>query len=358
MRLAYSIVMVLCAVGCGGGPGGGGEVQLDELAPTLAEAACENFTNCDVPLLPAEWRGDVCQDYFEAFYRNGFIPPIQDAVDRGTVRYDAAAAAECIDLYEEIGCDFYAMGISPDYAETCSRMFVGQVGDGDECRMDQECAFGSHCGGESCPGVCEPRIAAGAACATGDVCEIGYLCRDATCQELFAPSGDGTCEQGVFGDCPFDEVCIGATAETRGTCTPISELRTQAEGETCHPSSIMGMLCVDGLSCAQIGAGTYECRGGVSAGGTCFSATPNMCPEGQLCDAVPTSGTFEGTCMDRGGEGDACTGTSACVVGLACVANVCTAYKENGETCTSGSECYSRNCDEESGMCAALISCG
>ncbi len=336
MRLAFASLGIVGLIGCGGGPGGGA-IAYDDLPEAFSEAACSVFDDCDT-LLPSELGADGCRRYFTSVYRNGYLALYRDAIDRGTIVYDGDAAGSCIAFYDERGCDLLSAGISPEYAETCGRIFRGQVEDGGACRLSEECGEGSRCAGATCPGTCAPRVPAGGACMEFSECEIGFYCLDSVCSSLARGPSRGACARGDSFACPLDEVCIGATAEAPGTCTPQAELRTRREGETCDPSA---MLCEEGLSCAG-----GVCVGPSASGGPCAeSASPSMCPARHSC--------VGGTCVEVPGEGDPCE--VRCQFGLQCVGGVCTVPADNGAACTADAECASGRC--EAGACAPPEEC-
>ncbi len=169
-----------------------------------------------------------------------------------------------------------------------------------------------------------------------------------------ASAAGGMCNGGSGLSCPADQLCVGASGSTPGTCTPLTDVLLGAEGDTCDLQAFS--LCASNLSCAITGAmgttPTETCVAVVSAGGSCNAAIPEMCPTGQYCDAQPLMGMFDGTCRPLPGDGEACAQTfsgTACASGLSCDSGTCRAQQDNGASCMDNGQCYSGNC--EMGTC-------
>jgi hypothetical protein len=84
----------------------------------------------------------------------GLRADVLAAIDAGRIRYDAAAAARCVDSVEALGCD--ALDVEPPACR--APILIGLVANGDACAIDEECA-GGLCEDDACataPEVDEP----------------------------------------------------------------------------------------------------------------------------------------------------------------------------------------------------------
>ncbi|HJL17653.1 MAG TPA: hypothetical protein RMH99_18460 [Sandaracinaceae bacterium LLY-WYZ-13_1] len=353
--------LVLASTGLAACNGG---VAFEDLPTQYASTVCQPFADCAGETVARSSFGPGrCETFFEGSFRNGTMPQWMGALERGTTGYDEGAAAACLDAFADLGCDITIAASPPE----CQRIFVGTIEPGGACSLTEECAGDAYCDGASCPdssGTCAARKENGAAC-DGDVeCRAGLTCEDRTCAPP-ASRRDGPCGGPEGLNCPLDQICVGDTEESAGSCTPRSEVLTAAVGEVCEVEEGTA-LCQEGLSCALVGGGMtgleWECKEGVGAGAPCNVAFPSMCPEDQYCDADPAmTGSFEGTCTALPTEGMACADSSegSCASGLTCVrgetASTCVRPKDNGQPCSEGGECHSGLC--EGGVCAAPELC-
>jgi hypothetical protein len=345
-NMRHTWLAMMLVVGC---DGGGGPLPLEDLPDEFASGVCTVIDECSLSSPTLVFEDEACESFFESVYRNGYIAIYGSAIERGTIEYDAQAARDCIAQYESQGCELLSAGVTVEYAEICARIFRGTVADGGACSLSEECGEDSYCGGEECPGTCMARTPEGSACTDFSQCAVGYYCLSGTCRTLGRGPSGGPCDQGESLDCPTDEVCVGATSETPGTCTSYDQLRTRGEGEECEFSANDGELCREGLSCALVD-GVAVCVAPVETGDDCFvGAAPSMCPSGNVCES-----TAEGsTCVALPLEGERCE--DMCVYGLRCLDGVCGAPRDNGEACTDGRDCGSQRCEE--GVCAVPDDC-
>lgn len=348
---------VVLASACVSGP------PLDAVPADLADAWCENIEACaPVPLFGP----DQCQSSFEGLFRATLLANADALIERGTVRYDATAASECITAYRNRGCDLL-IAATP---AACRSVLAGTIGIGESCSDSSECAGDAYCDRPACPttrGTCAARKANGATCASDDECQNGLKCDAGSCGPPASQSG-GPCGGSSGRTCPIDELCVGAEGSDPGTCTPFDSLRTAALGEDCRLGDEGGpmILCQEGLSCAVIGieglGPDFECVEPVEAGAACNDGLPDMCPLGQYCDAEPAMLMFDGTCTPLPTQGQPCaevTFGARCATGLAC-GNVdgeatCVRVQENGASCGIDAECFSGNCD--GGTCSGPPIC-
>lgn len=205
----------------GSGTGGAGQVALDGLADGYAEVTCgsifrccdeaeraEGFAAFDPPITTeAECRASYAE-LLEFF----LFAEAQRAVDAGTVRYDDAAAAACLQASRAAAC-----GVAP--GEVCDRVLVGLVAGGQPCASNLECAAGGIClGSDAGAGRCGAKPALGEPCPDYD-CEDGSYCAlsqdAATCVALEA---DGAaCSLGS--ECRSGN-CDRPSPQELGTCGP------------------------------------------------------------------------------------------------------------------------------------------
>jgi hypothetical protein len=354
---------LLCALGlasalfvtaaCDGG------LAITDVPAAYADTICSTYRNC----APADLLGsalDDCDANYTGIFTNAVLPVWQSALDRGTVGYDADAASRCLTETQALGCNAFNLA-GP---AACREILVGTLDTGSPCSFDEECVGDAYCNGADCPttsGTCSPRSAGGGACDADSECLTGLVCNAGSCGASASRSG-GPCDGPDAIECPIDEACVGGSDEAVGTCTPITSLRTAAEGEMCELGGTQ-IFCQQGLACAAValgaGGATFECRARVAAGGACFVAAPSMCPDDQYCDADPTMGAVEGTCQARPTESQPCamtlTGTF-CGAGLVCLGGeTCVRPKANGQACTDDGECFSGSC--ASGSCTAPSLC-
>ncbi|MDW8361867.1 MAG: hypothetical protein RMK74_05670 [Myxococcales bacterium] len=345
----------LCSIAaCGGGDGGrsGGNVPLEQVPARLAEAACSILRNClSPPVADFFLQGRDCEAFLGRQFSNQDYSRLDEAIAAGTVVYDGTKVEGCLDALEALGCN-----IEGDLLPAaCEEAFRGTVPVGMPCSMDFECVGDAVCVmRDSCPGTCTARVAAGGDCSSGLPCAVGLVCQDDG--RCGAPAGPGEPCGGMSGrECRFGLACAGQEGDMPGRCEALSARLTATEGMSCNFDE--GPLCRAGLSCALMGFGgmapTMQCVRPVAAGGACYVAVPEMCPEGQYCNVNLMGGSFMGTCMPLPGDGQPCgmgvTG-ERCADGFACdEGDVCRRLQDNGGACTEDSLCYSDRC--VSGRC-------
>jgi hypothetical protein len=143
---------------------------------------------------------------------------ISQAIDRGTIRFDATAAHICVQVLESLACSEFEPAYR--YRETyCESPLRGTLGNGVTCHTDRECVSTWCVTDASTPGVgtCTPRVPDGGTCeSTGaepDGCELPDGCQSGTCGIGMLPgtvcSSDWQC---------VDHWCKGAGFLTSGHC--------------------------------------------------------------------------------------------------------------------------------------------
>jgi hypothetical protein len=246
-------------------------------------------------------------------------------------------------------------------------------------------AQGASCAGgaSSCctPFSCSPRDGAGTVCCgnAGTSCTsergcCGSLeCRGGACAQPAPRCGDGNCASSESctscpsdcgacppscgdGTCNGSESCSSCPADCGGcaptctrreaeSCTPNSTTACCADGRTCGTQPLMGSRCCRGVggACAQ----PYGCCGrSECVGGTCRCdpqvATGNGCPgTAPYCGYDPNSGvTACATHIGGAAPGGACTGSTECPIGYACLSSVCTKFcTSQDRNCPAGRSC-------------------
>ena len=213
----------------------------------------------------------------------------------------------------------------------------GGIAAGQACTLGPKggpsgCASATYCASAdaapSAPGLCEARLAAGAACVdyggAQNACVDGALCRQAKCvaitthKEGEACDGDVVgCEEGVQcvqsvcrkptsdvplgGACTVDRCAPGLYCDQEWTCAS-----PHAVGDACAPDR----LCAPDAMCSAAGV----CGAMPGEGETCNPGA-ERCRSGMIC------GDF--TCVRLGGDGAACPQGFGCDAPFACRDDVC-----------------------------------
>ena len=225
---------------------------------------------------------------------------------------------------------------------------------GTACENDKECLEGLHCLNQTCralpapgtpcaeglcaetgycdgvgdAGICITRKSEGATC-TEEQCASGLVCDPirAVCVRVQLSSGD-LCSLAQV--CPQGQVCVGASANSAGTC-----LAPKMENEHCETS----LDCESHLACLAADGG-FTCQRRSMAGSSC--RTSATCQAGATC--------LNGSCVELPGPGQSCADTRECRWGLCRdVANtdggaICGALLSAAQPCTRGEECASGAC--------------
>jgi hypothetical protein len=306
--LRLSLALVLAAVGSALTGCGSNSISLQELPAELERRACaravacggaESQTACESTLFLAE---------------NQELLTLNEAVKRGTVRYDAASAGACLNAITTDCADL----VEP---AACNNVFRGTVPAGGVCVTGAECADRGRCLGTDtctaacCPGTCEAvgaPIAIGGACdypSSSTPCVEGAFCdNDRTCMAR-RPVGAGC--SGAPDECLDPAVCLYRPDGSGETCTVIST----APGAACVPGANFGC----GREDETCNATTSLCTKRATPGAACQST--DDCVLYAYCD------TAAGTCKARPTLGQACDNNAGigCAGGLICPSGVCAA---------------------------------
>lgn len=359
-RIASFTALALACAGCGVSTTATTTIPIEDLGTEYATTTCGLVTDCYGEVVRNLFLGlaseDACVAQFTQGYTDGALPLYQQAIARGTLRYDGANAQACVDALQANGCGF----TTSRTPAACDALLVGLVAAGGACSINEECAGDAYCSNATtCPGTCQPRASAGGACASDEACETGLRC-STTSGTCVAPALEGAPCQGTTGtDCTGGTICIGNDGTTPGTCRSPDTVFSGALHGACNVPN--GQFCMAGLSCVVSGLTSMSCEvGGVAIGAACHTALPDMCASGAFCgDTNINTGDFDGTCMALPGEGAACASVpfgSACAAGLHCDSGTCHATHAIGGACTTNGDCFSGRCD--GGTCAANMLCG
>jgi hypothetical protein len=285
----------------------------------FAPAVCQTAAQCYGPLLETLLGGNSCTGFLTKQIQQSDFSLLDDAIAKGTVVYDGTKVQECLDAIRAKGC----LVLSTRLGGLCSDVLHGTVAAGQPCTFNAECTLGLFCKTTSCPGVCTPHLAEGAACEDDNNCQDGLTCSD-----------QGVCQKSVTLDV------------------------TGASGAACDPTQ--GRFCQEGLSCAAVSiagnAPVFQCEAAPASG--CHVAFPEQCPTGQFCK-LPAN-TLDGACTPIPKAGEACGKYSSgdsrfvCAAGTTCdvAAGNCVSFQDLGGSCTADNQCYSKSCST-AGACVA-----
>jgi hypothetical protein len=296
LRTWWLTVLFLAA--CGGGSGSKA-VPLDDLDEAVAKAFCDLEIDCGRVTDRAACGNDLYTDD---------TPQLVASVRAGKIRYDGAAAADCL-------ADISTLCTKPISDDAnCDAAFTGLVTVGGACLSDTECAS-DRCDKASCDatvaccrGVCLealPTIAVGGTCSGTDAdCVKG-----AYCDYVGAP-GVSTCK--LIGMKAEGQPCDGARACAGGLYCSDTKVCTRPpkRGEACDPTEFLCNIYQD-----YCDPETLVCTARRAAGEACntFSA----CDADSHCDLDGTK-----RCVADGAEGEACLGAS-CRGSLECQNGLC-----------------------------------
>lgn len=284
---------------CGGGDGEQGGEGAGELALTpenycvgFFEAFCERQIACNVALVNQATSIDSCVVEAQRLCEPELSTWL-GSLNAARTRFVEESLTQCRAELGEARCKTLAAGFVP---ESCGDVFVGDVGQGEDCFTDVECEAGLICASAGrCPGRCEVPNAL----PTGFDCSIG--------------------------GCPDGEFCDGAV------CAP-----TLAEGAPCPNDDA---ACEGELYCGKV-ADDPEllCRAPLPQGEACFFRS--NCQSGLSCQLVGTEAN-ERTCEPARADGASCFDREECAAGLVCERNAgrCVVPRQEQETCFDAFDC-------------------
>ncbi len=191
---------------------------------------------------------------------------------------------------------------------------------------------------ERLPAVCRPAgtLVAGAACVSGLQCQSGF------CAGLGSSGGKGN----ICGVCAVPTAsggaCVAGTCPAGFTCSKNLCVARKKIGDACKATSECGtgQVCANGTTCAAAGSLGSLCALDADCDvlqGLRCSFTTNKCTQlaivdvGQSCGFTADTGALcrasdcaaSGVCIARAKEGAACSVSTRCESGLACVGAKC-----------------------------------
>ncbi|MCP3140507.1 EB domain-containing protein [Pyxidicoccus xibeiensis] len=367
-RLALALMWV-GLVACDGGDSESPRVEREDFNAEVARAICEQLDRC-VGIADME-RCRENQLTWGFAKEHGLGTRYDTALEDGRVRYDAEAAAQCVEFLRDGACD-EAPASPPvvmrglEYDTRC-RFLLGQVEVGGACQWTTECKDGTYCDAlpASCGGVCQ-RGSAPEPVVASDACAPGTIFLSGRCLK---PGGAGTncgAEDGKLqGVCDAGTYCE-QSQDSKRTCQ-----RVKAEGAACDdsagPQCGWPLFCGDGRcqkprnegeACKALGTASFgrmECRSGLfcdadsgqpgicrprrdEAGVACRN--PFECGQDMNCVGAGTQQGVLGTCHPSPRKGEPC-GDLSCAMGLVCasVSRTCVPIARLGESCVDTNQC-------------------
>lgn len=271
MRISLLVGVVLPLIACGslktGSSGGATLPAIDDLVDAVDAARCNALVSCheisDVALCHA-LLGPPGTGF------NSLASSVA-SVKAGKATYDAAAARACLDAIAG-QCELMVVIQGRLQPEPCTRIFTGEVADGERCVADAECMAGSFCGMlpiRGCDGTC---TRGGTMCNNDTHCNAGQVCDQVHRTDLSA----GTCAAPVAG----------------------------GESEPCGTN----LSCSAGLYCKYNNNGPSTCARFVQMNDACDN---DRCAEGLLC-AGADDGSSTPHCLPPAGKGEPCQGSEQC----------------------------------------------
>lgn len=354
--------------GCPDSTSGAGSVPIAALPHEVAQTYCRVIFDCGVTendlaaTRLVAGSVDACTRFLEPGFQRELTENLR-WVDAGRVRYDGAAARQCL-LQLERTCAALDDGGPP-----CNAVFLGTVPIGGGCDDSDECAGDAYCNHDMASGdcgVCAARAAIGAPCdlalCTRSVAsQCDYSGSTPTCVEVRSapPAGAGAvCGRATSGGvvtataCAAGLYCQEPPEGDAGTCAPLpaADGPCTQDGVLCEGDQ----LCVDGR-CRAI---TIQRTEGAPCGEAMLA----------LCDPLSRLSCESGTCarLGDGTAGSPCSGNGAfeglpCNAGLVCSSDLCVAPQPEGGPCETDRECASGRCGDPDGdgteSCQPAILC-
>lgn len=211
-------------------------------------------------------------------------------VDGGTFANDLGQCVRGAYAYDFTGTGGYQCVTPAASGSSCA--VLGQGID------RQRCATGTTC---DVSNLCSPLGGAAANCSIDDECQPQLYCVNGSCGAL--PGADAGCNttSGFGTDCLEGLEC-DFSASANGTCSPLATANGDCSSLDCAPD----LFCDTTSSLCQP-------KVGLDAG-----CTYNECSPGFFCN---TGSAATGTCAALRVEGESCTGSQDCVLGLDCGAS-------------------------------------
>jgi hypothetical protein len=302
MKNIICLGVVSLVAACGGGSG---SISINDLGARLKAADCRFAVACHT--YPDE---GTCEAAFDA---NQDMNGIVKDVNNNVIKYDDAAAGQCIDDLNALTCDQTDINGFYKFYYDCQEVLKGTLAEGATCVRSEECqsldcSFSTCSPNMCCQGTCgpaQPPLAAdgapcgNAGCVVSDTCITDPTTGNATCKPRVTQGG--TCNEG---DCAEGLTCV-LDSTGAGTCqTPL------ASGAACFGYG----GCGTGLTCI---AGA--CTPFIAVGGACDPNNFGECVQWADCDSATS------TCKALALPGAACNTATAtfCLAGNCSSSNTC-----------------------------------
>jgi hypothetical protein len=186
------------AIGCGGSSSApGGPVALSALPARWAQVICDQNFKCasaaDI-MYQGATKSDCVMTNQQAW--EFITSSVQDGQQKGRVAYDAALMGTCLSKLAAESCDEWVTGLA--HPDECTSAFTGKVAAGGACQIDFECVGGTcegvdDSGATPKDGACRTKVAAGAACVSGDKCAGDNYCDDTAMMCVAKKPGGAAC---------------------------------------------------------------------------------------------------------------------------------------------------------------------
>jgi hypothetical protein len=272
--------------------GGGPSLPVETACATLNAARCDHLQRCGL-IGPDQ---DAQRDCVQLQLLTECGPSLWPArAAAGTVRYDGRQALACAEAWAAGRCERWAQLPEPCEKITSPNLELGALCYGGGIL---ECRSGT-CVGGTCPRRCRAQGEAGELCEQSADCAASLFCR------------------------------FASSADVVGSCRPLG-----AQDEPCAADD----HCGEGLYCGRLGLCTAYSREGQSCANT-------ECASSLYCGPSPSGPV----CVQRQGEGVACTDDLQCSSGLLCLQETGTC-EEQGPL-PQGAPCSLRQLCEEDLVC-------
>jgi hypothetical protein len=328
------------------------------VAKTLADARCGALQKClghlyssltGLRLNNAGFRDEPCEVVATRALLAKDFAGLDESITAGRVEYDPDWLQDCASATVDLSCDLDLV----ERPNACKLALRGTRVQGASCRSNVECGDAEYCDMSStCPGVCQPRRAAGQGCVdpvvllpkTARECRVGLLCVEGKCLNV-PGKGDACALDANAISCTTGLGCFGGASGF--TCEPALPATTQGLGASC--AAFAGTLCAEDLACEFSGTlATGSCRGPYAAGAPCCASFPELCPVGSRCKGSVCENSVAGTCTKLPGAGEPCLDLG-CAPYARCIGGVCRALADVGQSCDTSGVCYSGRCSN--GVC-------
>ncbi|HVU52888.1 MAG TPA: hypothetical protein VHL80_19535 [Polyangia bacterium] len=226
------------------------------------------------------------------------VRQVQAEVAAGTVKYDGAQAAACLDAVADATRDCSRSKAPTHGLPACAAVFTGMVADGGACFGATECASQRcdvmACTAACCPGTCAAStpsgVPLGGACTGAFTCAAGGFCDGSTMPFHCVPSLPAGSRCAAEDSCAAGLGCLPSTADP---ASPFACAAFAAEGAPCTGEDTCD-LTTDFCDPA-----TSTCKPRLAPGSAC-DPTVVSCLGYASCDKAT------GKCIALGRLGDPC----------------------------------------------------